>query len=58
MEKNLLKRIFEIKKKSTILVIAHRIVSLENCDKLIYLENGIIKDIGSYDQITNKYKLV
>lgn len=35
----------------TILIVAHRLSTLKNCDKIIELENGKIKQVGNYDQI-------
>tara|TARA_Y100000590_G_scaffold465793_1_gene639108 strand:+ start:175 stop:1971 length:1797 start_codon:yes stop_codon:yes gene_type:complete len=58
LEKKIINNIFNIGYDITILIIAHRISSLEGCDKLIYLENGKIKGSGKFHEITKKYKLI
>ena len=35
----------------TLLVIAHRLTTLKNCDKIIEIDKYRIKRIGSYDEI-------
>lgn len=35
----------------TVIMIAHRLTSLRNCDKIIELSEGVIKNIGSYTGI-------
>lgn len=39
-----------LRKDLTILIIAHRISTLKNCDSIIQLENGKIKAQGSYER--------
>lgn len=56
-EREILKNLFE-EKHLTIIIVAHRISSLSNCDKIIYLMNGQIKDVGAYNDIVKKYKLI
>ncbi len=58
LEKEVIKNIFNIGYDITVLIIAHRISSLECCDKIIYLEDGKIKDSGKFKEITEKYKLI
>lgn len=33
----------------TIIIIAHRLATIKSCDKIIYIENGIIQSEGSFD---------
>ena len=35
----------------TVLIIAHRITTLKNCDLVVKLENGVIVDKGSYETV-------
>ena len=56
-EKEIINQITSLK-KLTVIIIAHNIISLKECDKLIYLDRGEVKDIGSFKDITNKYKLI
>jgi ABC-type bacteriocin/lantibiotic exporter with double-glycine peptidase domain len=38
----------------TILIIAHRLTTLRNCDRIVELANGGIKAIGSYEQMIRR----
>ena len=39
-----------------IIMIMHRLQSLEFCDEVILLDEGKIKDIGKIDHIKSKYE--
>jgi ABC-type multidrug transport system fused ATPase/permease subunit len=41
---------------ATIVVIAHRLNTLKNVDKLLYIENGSVVAQGSFDEVRNKVK--
>lgn len=43
--------IFELNKKSTIIVVAHRLSTLMECDQIIYLNEGRIDGIGSFESL-------
>ncbi len=49
------KSIEKIKGKKTIIAIAHRLKTLKNCDKIIYINNGKIIDIGTLNQLKEKH---
>ena len=55
-EKQIISQVTTLK-NITILIIAHRTESLASCDKIIYLENGSLKEIGKYEDIIIKYKI-
>ena len=38
----------------TILIIAHRVTTLKNCDQIVELANGTIKAVGSYEQMMRR----
>ena len=38
---------------TTVLSIAHRLTTLENCDRIIVLDHGQIVQTGRYDQLVN-----
>ena len=40
----------------TILIIAHRLTTLKNCDHIVELGDGGIKRIGTYQEIVSKEK--
>ena len=35
----------------TIIIIAHRLNTIKNCEKIVLMEKGRIKKIGTYDEI-------
>lgn len=37
----------------TSIVIAHRLTTIERCDRLIVLENGKVAESGSFDELKN-----
>jgi len=44
-----------LKGEKTIIAIAHRLSTLKNCDRLIYLKNGQIIDTGTFAQLSAKH---
>ena len=41
----------------TILIIAHRLTTLKNCDQIVELGDGGIKRIGTYNEIVSNEKV-
>ena len=41
----------------TRIVIAHRLSTVKNCDRILYLENGRIMEDGTYDELIEKHGL-
>jgi ATP-binding cassette, subfamily B, bacterial PglK len=56
-EKEITKEIKSLKGKKTLIIIAHRLTTLESCDRIYKLEDGKIVDEGSYSEIVNKAEL-
>ena len=54
-ENEISKSIEDLKGKKTIIAIAHRIKTLKNCDKIIYINKGEIIDIDTFDQLKIKH---
>ena len=54
-EKIVSDNISSLKGNKTIIAIAHRISTLKNCDRLIYIKEGKIFDTGTYDEFSAKY---
>ena len=50
-EKIVMESIDSLSESLTILIIAHRVSTLKNCDVIISLENGNIVKTGSYNEI-------
>ena len=48
--------ILKLRGKKTILIVAHRLKTLENCDRIIVIEQGRLKEQGEPNSILNKYK--
>ena len=45
-----------IKGKSTIVIVAHRLSTIKNVDKIFFLDNGQIVDIGTFDELFKRNK--
>lgn len=46
--------IHELKGKTTLIVIAHRLASVRNCDSVIYLESGKLIAQGNFEQLRSR----
>ncbi|MBR2525886.1 ABC transporter ATP-binding protein, partial [bacterium] len=55
-ENEITQMITNLKGKNTIIAIAHRLTTLKECDKIIYLKEGEIVDIGTFEELKNKYE--
>jgi ATP-binding cassette subfamily C protein len=55
VENEITEMLKEIGKSKTIISIAHRLSTLKACNKLIYLKDGKIVDIGTFDELCSKY---
>lgn len=53
-EEKIIKNLYNFKKDKIIIIIAHRLSTLNICDKLLILENGSIADYGKKEEIINK----
>jgi subfamily B ATP-binding cassette protein HlyB/CyaB len=38
-------------KERTVIIIAHRLDTIQSCNKIIYMENGEILESGTYDEL-------
>jgi ATP-binding cassette, subfamily B, bacterial PglK len=50
-EGKIMENIYSLNGNYTILIIAHRISTLKNCDRIVELENGKIKRIGTFEDV-------
>lgn len=41
--------------RTTALVIAHRLTTVEQCDRIVWMENGAVKEMGTPEEILPKY---
>ena len=54
-EKAIQKTIYSFKGRQTLIIIAHRLTTVEDCDKVIWLEKGRIKMIGKPEKVLKVY---
>ena len=54
-EKKVINSIKKINENHTIIMIAHRLSTLENCDKVYLIENGRIVDNGKLNELVKKH---
>lgn len=55
-EKSIQETIYSFKGKQTLVIIAHRLSTVEDCDKLIWLEKGYLRQIGTPGEILPAYE--
>lgn len=55
-EKKVMDKIQSLENKVTIIIIAHRLATVRNCDKIFILEEGEVKDQGTYKDLINNNK--
>lgn len=55
VEKEITDMLLNIGRNKTIITIAHRLSTLKACNKLIYLKNGTIVDIGTFEELSAKH---
>ncbi len=56
IENKLTQVISDIKGSKTIIAIAHRLSTLVNCDRIVYLKDGRLVDTGTFQELSKKYK--
>jgi len=55
-EKNVMDAINNLNKNTTIIIIAHRLSTVKNCDNIFLLDKGRIVNHGTYNDLINKDK--
>tara|TARA_B100001248_G_scaffold86730_1_gene63504 strand:- start:44626 stop:46407 length:1782 start_codon:yes stop_codon:yes gene_type:complete len=53
-ENYVMEAIESLSNKLTLIIVAHRITTIENCDMIYFLEEGKIKDYGTYNELISK----
>lgn len=53
-EKIIMDNIYSLAKSKTILVISHRLANVINADNIYYLEDGIVKEKGTHEELLKK----
>ena len=54
-EKSIHETILSLREKVTIVIIAHRLSTVENCDSVIWLDKGHVRMAGSVDRVLPEY---
>ena len=56
-EQKIVSNLKYIKKNITIILIAHRVASLKDCNKIILLNDGVISSQGTYEELNSNSEL-
>jgi len=56
-EKKIQESLNKLIKNKTVIIISHRLKSIENVDKIVVIENGVVKNIGTHTELMMKSKL-
>ncbi len=56
-EREIMKSINRLKQKMTIILVAHRLTTIKNCDIIFHLENGKLRSQGTFEELLMKDKL-
>lgn len=55
-ENEITEMLTNLKGTKTIIAIAHRLTTLKECDRIIYIKEGYLADIGSFEELKNRHK--
>jgi HlyD family secretion protein len=50
-EQEIIATIVDLKRSKTIIMIAHRLSTIRSADQVVYMENGAIQDVGTFDEL-------
>lgn len=56
-EKKIQESLNKLIKNKTVIIISHRLKSIENVDKIVVIENGVVENIGTHAELMMKSKL-
>ena len=57
-EKQIQQTIMRLKGSVTMILVAHRLSTVEGCDRLVWIEDGRVRQIGSPDEVLPGYRAV
>lgn len=57
-EKMIMNAIYEFSGKKTIILIAHRLKTVQKCNLIYFIEKGQVKDQGTYEELIKKIKVL
>lgn len=55
-ERSIVKAVDELKGQRTILMIAHRLTTVKNCDRILILNKGRVDAMGTYDELLAEHE--
>ena len=55
-EKNVMRAVDNLNRKMTIIIVAHRLSTVKNCDQIYFFKNGTVADSGNYESLIKTYK--
>ena len=55
-EKKVMEAVDNLTNKMTIIIVAHRLTTVKNCDEIHFFKNGSIADSGDYESLIKTYK--
>ena len=53
-EANLMAALAQLRRDHTIILVAHRLSTVRDCDRIVFVVSGRIADVGSYDQLLQR----
>lgn len=53
-ERKLSSTIENLQKEITVVIVAHRLSTVRHCDSLIFMKNGRVENVGSFDEVVAK----
>lgn len=56
-EEELIAALERLRGKHTIFLVAHRLTSVRNCDRILVVEDGRISDSGTFEELTHRHRL-
>ncbi|TNG01960.1 MAG: ABC transporter ATP-binding protein [Gammaproteobacteria bacterium] len=54
-ERAIIRELESLKGDRTVLMIAHRLSSVRRCDRILFLKNGVVDAMGSYDELAESH---
>ena len=52
-EKKIQESLNKLIKDKTVIIISHRLKSIENVDKIIVIDDGLVEDVGTHKELIN-----
>lgn len=53
-EAAVMEAIGRLRREKTVIIVAHRLTTVRGCDQIVLMEHGMVKAIGTFDELTDK----